>query len=85
MNKLKKLICIMLVGVVSVTAMAFGGCSGSNEQSPQNRGTWQVVSPDETISATVVMNGDGQLSYTVKKGDTEVIKQSSLGFYYQRR
>lgn len=80
MNKLKKLICIMLVGVVSVTAMALGGCSGSNEQSPQNRGTWQVVSPDETISATVVMNGDGQLSYTVKKGDTEVIKQSSLGF-----
>ena len=80
MNKLKKLICIMLVGVVSVTAMAFGGCSGSNEQSPQNRGTWKVVSPDKTISATVVMNGDGELSYSVNKGDTEVVKQSALGF-----
>lgn len=79
MNKIKKLICVLLVGVIGVTAFSVVGCS-NDEPKTTDRESWKVTSPDGTITSTVTMNIDGELSYSVSKGDTEVVKKSSLGF-----
>lgn len=79
MKKIHKLVSILIIGIISVVSSVLCGCS-DNVQTPNDRGVWTTVSPDGTIIATVVMNGDGELSYTVKKGETEVVKKSALGF-----
>lgn len=79
MIKSKKIISILLCGILSVAVIALGGCSDQTA-TLDDRGVWTVSSPDGTITSTVAMNVDGELCYTVKKGETEVVKKSSLGF-----
>lgn len=47
--------------------------------SPKDKGTWNVTSPDGTVTTAVTMGGDNQLTYSVHKGDTTVVSKSALG------
>lgn len=42
--------------------------------------TWNTVSPDASITATMYLESTGGLYYTVTKDDTTVVEKSALGF-----
>lgn len=79
----KHIICaILALAVVPL----FAACGNKNDNAertdfpePTDKSSWQVASPDGSIKSDIVMNAEGKLLYSVKKGNTTVVDSSSLG------
>lgn len=80
MKFFKKIICLIMTGIVFAMACVFAGCSYDVTDSPKDRGNWEVASPDGSITTSVCFDGNGKLSYSVKKGSVQVVNSSTLGF-----
>lgn len=80
MKNLKKFICSATAVAVLSATFAVTGCANNELPPLADRGNWTVTSPDGTLTSSVVMDGNGKLSYSVKKGDKQVVDSSSLGF-----
>lgn len=80
MKSIKKIVCAVIACAMAITACGLVGCSSDEVGTPKDRGNWTVSSPDGTITSSIVMNGNGELGYSVKKGDTKIVDNSSLGF-----
>ena len=80
MKNIKKFIWLATAVAVLSTTVAASGCSKKALPPLADRGSWTVTSPDGTLTSSVVMDGNGKLSYSVKKGDKQVVDSSSLGF-----
>lgn len=74
---------ILLTAVLLVTSvLGLTACKkneGEDEIVLKNKGEWVVTSPDGTIKAEMVMDAYGELTYSVKKGDTVAVNKSKLG------
>ena len=77
-KKMVKYVSLALTSVLGLGALA--GC-GQGEEAPLVRveHNWEVVSPDNTITAAMQLDSDGKLYYTVKKDGAEVVKKSEMG------
>lgn len=75
----RKLIAIAMASVLSVSLLA--ACGPGEENRPSNDGepTWSVASPDGSIAVGAELDQNGQLYFSVKKGDTTVVEESALG------
>ena len=80
MKRFSKILCLIIACVVSTTACGLAGCSKNETSKPENRGDWTITSPDGSIASSVCFDGDGKLSYSVKKNNKPVVDNSSLGF-----
>lgn len=74
---------ILLTAVLLVTSvLGLTACKkdeSGDEQVLKNKGEWVVTSPDGTIKAEMIMDAYGELTYSVKKGDTVAVNKSKLG------
>lgn len=73
---------LMLTSCVLAAACLFGtvGCGGNAKQNVlEDRGNWSVASPDGSVVSNVKMDGNGDLFYSVTKGETVVVGDSALG------
>ena len=73
---------LMLTSCVLAAACLFGtvGCGGNTKQNVlEDRGNWSVASPDGSVVSNVKMDGNGDLFYSVTKGETVVVGNSALG------
>lgn len=81
MNK-KGLLCAVLALAVCFTV---AGCN----KKPVDSGNggidrnWDVKSPDGSIVASMQLENDGKMYYTVDKGETQVVHKSEMGFDIQ--
>ena len=80
MNRFNKILCLIVACVVSATACGLTGCSNNETVTPKNRGDWTITSPDGSIASSICFDGDGKLSYSVKKDNKPIVDNSSLGF-----
>ena len=82
MKKINKFILTSLLLVTAGVSVSMAAACSNDENLPEpaDRGNWTVSSPDKTLKSDITMNGNGELSYTVKKGDVTVIEKSDLGF-----
>ncbi len=71
------LLCVTFV-LLSVAGMAMG-CSKKTSK-PTDLGNWTVISPDGGLKTDINLNGDGELTYSVKDGDVTAVLPSKLGF-----
>ncbi len=69
-----------LLLLLSLIGLALTGCA---DQSGTETSETSVSSPDGSITIDVSLDSTGQISYSVNKGETAVIKPSSLGFEFQ--
>ena len=53
--------------------------AGSGEDPAEDRQTFTVESPDRSIVATVFVSENGNLGYSVRKNETDVLLRASLG------
>ena len=80
MNRFNKILCLIVACAVSATAWGLAGCSNNETVTPKNRGDWTITSPDGSIASSICFDGDGKLSYSVKKDNKPIVDDSSLGF-----
>ena len=80
MKKINKFILTSLLLVTAGVSVSMAAACSNDENLPEpaDRGNWTVSSPDKTLKSDITMNGNGELSYTVKKGDVTVIEKSDL-------
>ena len=80
MKKKWKIFATVLSTATMITM--FSSCSQQGETSSslpeENKPDWSVASPDGKISVELYLD-NGQLSYTVKSGETSVMEKSALG------
>lgn len=77
-KKTIKYVSLALTSVLGLGVVA--GCSqGENASLGSIEKNWEVVSPDNTITATMQLESDGKLYYTVEKDGAKVVKKSEMG------
>ncbi len=76
----KTIVSICSLALAAVFTFGAAGC-GEKVQTEglADRGNWAVSSPDGSIVASVKMDGNGELSYSVQKNGTSVVEGSALG------
>lgn len=81
---MKKRILTFLLCVCLAIPAILAGCAPKeegkvNDTPAADRGSWTVVSPDGSLTATLTQDGDGKLFYTVKKDGVVTMERSELG------
>lgn len=85
----RKISLIILSMVLCVTALlGLSACETSGggvnaDEDFKNRGEWSVQSPDGSIAVNVSLDAYNNLKYSVKKGDTQIVRESDLGMDIQ--
>lgn len=74
----------ILISSLMLLATSFGvvGCGGNEpDDTDKVEGReWQVISPDNSLRADLVLDNSGSLYYKITDGDTVVVTYSALGF-----
>lgn len=77
-KKTVKYVSLALTSLLSLGVVA--GCSKGNDASlGKVEHNWAVASPDNTLTATMQLESDGKLYYTVEKDGEAVVKKSEMG------
>lgn len=74
---MKKLLIANLCACLAFSSVLFG--CGKKAESAGDRGVYTVNSPDGSLAATITIDGDGGLYYSVKKGGVTALEKSELG------
>ena len=72
---------VKLISLGLVTAFCVGMLAACDLNVPREsiQSSWDVQSPDKTLTASMELEQDGKLYYSVKKDGTEVVKKSEMG------
>lgn len=74
---------VKYVSLALTSLLSFGvvtACSqGEDASLVRVEHNWEIASPDNSITATMQLESDGKLYYTVEKDGAEVVKKSEMG------
>lgn len=72
---------VKLISLGLVTAFCVGMLAACDPDVPTEsiQSSWDVQSPDKTLTASMELEQDGKLYYSVKKDGTEVVGKSEMG------
>ncbi len=67
------------VGLAAALCCMASGCNSEMSVKPEIEYSWETASPDGTVVATIQLETDRELYYSVDKGDVKVVDKSEMG------